>query len=78
MRGWPTIRVSSTSWTAERVRCTRRRARTILQIVRLLLDQGADPLLANGDGKTPLDLAVEKGNAEVAEMLRIAGRPPAN
>jgi len=47
-------------------------------IVRLLLDQGANALLANGDGKTPLDLAVERGNAEVAEMLRIAGRPPAN
>lgn len=43
------------------------------QIVRLLLDQGANPLLKNGDGKTPLDLALGKGHAQVAEMLRAAG-----
>ncbi len=49
-----------------------------IQIVRLLLEAEANPLLANGDGKTPLDLALEKGHAAVAEMLRGAGRSPAN
>jgi ankyrin repeat protein len=49
-----------------------------IQIVRLLLDQGANPLLSNGDGKTPLDLALENGHAEVAELLRDAGGPPPN
>ncbi|HEV8068540.1 MAG TPA: ankyrin repeat domain-containing protein [Planctomycetaceae bacterium] len=49
-----------------------------IQIVRLLLDQGANPRIVNGDGKTPLDLAIEKGHAEVAEMLGGAGGPPAN
>jgi ankyrin repeat protein len=43
------------------------------EIVRLLLAQGADPRLARGDGKTPLELALERGHAEVAEMLRLAG-----
>jgi ankyrin repeat protein len=42
------------------------------QIVRLLLDRGANPLLTNGDGQTPLDLAVTKGHTQVAEMLRAA------
>jgi ankyrin repeat protein len=42
------------------------------QIVRLLLGQGADPALINGDGKTPLDLAIEKARAEVVGMLREA------
>jgi ankyrin repeat protein len=49
-----------------------------IPIVRLLLDQGANPRIVNGDGKTPLDLAIEKGHAEVAEMLRGAGGPPVN
>jgi ankyrin repeat protein len=45
------------------------------EIVRLLLDHGANPHLSNGDGKTPLDLATELGHVEVAEMLRSAGGP---
>jgi ankyrin repeat protein len=49
-----------------------------IQIVRLLLEAGANPLLTNGDGKTPLDLALEKGYADVAEVLRGGGRSPAN
>jgi ankyrin repeat protein len=48
------------------------------QIARLLLDEGANLLLLNGDGKTPLDLALEKGHAEVAEVLRGASGPPTN
>ncbi len=48
------------------------------QIVRLLLDQGANPLLTNGDGQTPLDLAIGKGHAEVAEVLRGAGERSAS
>jgi ankyrin repeat protein len=43
------------------------------EVVRLLLDQGANPSLTNGDGNTPLDLATESGHVAVAEMLRGAG-----
>jgi ankyrin repeat protein len=43
------------------------------EVVRLLLDHGADPQLANGDGKTPLDLATAEGHTAVIEMLRNAG-----
>ena len=43
-----------------------------LEVVRLLLDQGADPLLANGEGKTALDVAMELGHVAAAEMLRSA------
>ena len=42
------------------------------EMVRLLLDHGANPLLTIGDGKTPLDIATELGHVEVAEMLRVA------
>ena len=41
-----------------------------VEVARLLLDLGANPSLANADGKTPLDVAVEKGNTVVAEALR--------
>ena len=40
------------------------------QVARLLLEAGADPALRDGDGKTPEDLANERGHAEVAELLR--------
>jgi ankyrin repeat protein len=42
------------------------------EIVRLLRDQGANPFLANGDGKTALDIATELGHAAAAEVLRNA------
>jgi cytohesin len=42
-------------------------------VVKLLLDQGANPSLANGDGKTPRDLATELEHAAVVELLRSAG-----
>jgi ankyrin repeat protein len=40
------------------------------EVVRLLLAHGADPSLVRGDGKTPLELALERGHADVAGMLR--------
>jgi len=40
------------------------------EVVRLLLDAGADPTLRNGAGKTPLEVASERGHAGVAEVLR--------
>ena len=44
-------------------------------LVRLLLDHGADPMARQtADGKTPLDLAVERGHADVAEILRSRAR----
>jgi len=52
------------------------------EIVKTLLDAGADPNIRTKDGKTPLAMAVEKGKPEIAEMLRRRGgravmsRPP--
>ena len=37
--------------------------------MRLLLDQGANPFLANGDGQTVLDIATELGHVAAAEVL---------
>jgi ankyrin repeat protein len=45
------------------------------EVVRLLLDHGANPSLTNGDGKTPRDLATESGHIAVAEMFRYLGAP---
>jgi ankyrin repeat protein len=39
-------------------------------MVELLLANGADPLAARDDGKTPRELALEGGHEEVAELLR--------
>jgi ankyrin repeat protein len=44
-----------------------------LELVRLLLENGADPNAKNGEGKTPLMFARENGRAEVAELLRKHG-----
>lgn len=43
-------------------------------VVQLLLEAQADPALRDGDGKTPLDIAVHKGNAQAADLLRAAVR----
>jgi uncharacterized protein len=43
------------------------------EIARILLERGADPNAHTSDGKTPLDMAREKGNKEVAEMLHEVG-----
>ncbi len=55
-----------------------------LNLVRLLLERGADPNLGGMDGKSALDLAKEKGSREIAEVLRqhgatrwAPGAPPA-
>jgi ankyrin repeat protein len=39
------------------------------EVVRLLLEHGADRALKNGDGKTALELATERGHVELAELL---------
>lgn len=41
-----------------------------VDVVRLLLEQGADPLLRDGQGKTPLEIASERGQSAAAELLR--------
>jgi ankyrin repeat protein len=38
-------------------------------LIKLLLEHGADPYLANDDGRTPIDIAKEKGHTEAAECL---------
>ena len=43
-------------------------------IVRMLLEAGADPSIADGDGVTPLAHARERGHQEMVELLeRAAG-----
>lgn len=43
-----------------------------VRTVRLLLDHGADPTLATGDGQDPLVLAENRNQDDVAELLRAA------
>ncbi|GAB1437838.1 ankyrin repeat domain-containing protein [Providencia sp.] len=43
------------------------------QIVKLLLDHGANPHMTDKYGKKPLELAREKGYSEIAELLLAAG-----
>jgi ankyrin repeat protein len=42
-------------------------------LAKLLLEHGADPSRTRADGRTPHDLAVRSGHAEVAELLRERG-----
>ena len=44
-----------------------------IDLVRLLLDRGADPNLGGMEGKSALDVAKEKGSREIAELLRQHG-----
>jgi len=44
-----------------------------VETVRLLLNAGADSSQANGDGRTPAEVAAEHGHAAVAELLQPAG-----
>lgn len=41
-----------------------------LEVVRFLLNRGADRLIVNGDGKQPRDLALERGHLATAELLK--------
>src|SRR5439155_470119 len=50
-----------------------RRLKTILGIVRMLLDRGADVHAVRDGGHTPLDDAMEKGHAAIADLLRARG-----
>jgi ankyrin repeat protein len=43
------------------------------EVARLLLEHGANVSLADGEGKTPHQLAMEMGHVSVAELLRGAG-----
>ncbi|MGE3858195.1 MAG: ankyrin repeat domain-containing protein [Dehalococcoidia bacterium] len=43
------------------------------EIVRLLLEYGADPNIADGQGRSPLTLARERGYLEIVAMLEAAG-----
>lgn len=40
-----------------------------MEVAELLLSRGADPRIASNDGKTPIDLARERGHAALAERL---------
>ena len=49
-------------------------ARGDYALVDLLLAHGADPDIRNRAGKSPLDLAIDMGNAQLIEKLRHAGK----
>ena len=40
------------------------------EIIKLLLDYGAEVNIKNNKGKTPLDIAIEKGDTEIINLLR--------
>lgn len=42
-------------------------------VAKLLLEHGADPRRERADGRTPYELAMRAGNAEVSEILRARG-----
>ena len=42
------------------------------EIVRLLLQKGADPLLKNGEGQTPMECAKRNGHADIVLLLEEA------
>jgi ankyrin repeat protein len=42
-------------------------------LAKLLLDNGADPNIVAGNGRTPLDIAIENGATEVAKLLEGKG-----
>ena len=44
-----------------------------LDIVRLLLDSGADPNIVAGDGNTALDVAKAAGAAQIAALIESRG-----
>ncbi|HMB73136.1 MAG TPA: ankyrin repeat domain-containing protein, partial [Gammaproteobacteria bacterium] len=46
------------------------------ELVRLLLDAGADPGLANRYDLTPLALAIQLGNSDIVDLLLAAGADP--
>ena len=41
----------------------------MFRIVVLLLGAGAQPLIRNNDGKTPRDIAADRGHLQVVELL---------
>ncbi|MEZ4524017.1 MAG: ankyrin repeat domain-containing protein [Thermomicrobiales bacterium] len=51
-------------------------ARDHVAMARWLLDHGAPTDVADYQGKTPLDRAVEEGNEEIAQMIREIQRKP--
>ena len=44
-----------------------------IEAAKLVLAAGADPNLADKDGKTPLDHAVSRGQGEIAQLIKDAG-----
>jgi ankyrin repeat protein len=44
-----------------------------LEIVKLLLERGADIHAMNDEGETPYQLSLRRGNREIADLLRKHG-----
>ena len=40
------------------------------RIVKVLMEEGADPTIRNKGGKSPVDLAVETGDRELINLLK--------
>ena len=43
--------------------------RSHVDVARMLVERGADVSVRDGDGRTPLHLALSRGHADVARML---------
>jgi hypothetical protein len=58
-----------------RRRCCLPLALDIIEVVELLLQNNADPNLANERGATAIDWALKTENTDIADLLRKAGGP---
>ena len=45
------------------------------EVVKVLIEVGANPMVANRDGRTPLDMAKGKGHDECITILEVSPRP---
>jgi ankyrin repeat protein len=66
----PTLSAGRRCWKPS---CLTTAARKQQEIVKLLLDHGANPHMTDKYGKTPLELAREKGFDAIADLLLAAG-----
>jgi ankyrin repeat protein len=55
---------------------TRRRDNGLVEVVRMILERGADPTVQDKDGRTPLHEASLWGHVEVVRMILERGADP--
>ncbi|MDG0867776.1 ankyrin repeat domain-containing protein [Candidatus Lucifugimonas marina] len=50
--------------------------REVPEVIKLMLDSGANPNLATGTGRLPLNIAMRSGQGDAVQMLLAAGADP--